>query len=54
MRQMICNDTEYFGLKIDEQKNNVVVNKRIFNEDSKTKAFYSYNEEIMTALDTVS
>jgi acetate kinase len=56
MRQMICNDMEYFGLKIDEQKNNVRGKQaNISTEDSKTKVLViPTNEELMIALDTVS
>ncbi|MGI6425859.1 MAG: acetate/propionate family kinase [Tepidanaerobacteraceae bacterium] len=56
MRQMICNDMEYFGLKIDEQKNNVRGKQAdISTEDSKTKVLViPTNEELMIALDTVS
>lgn len=56
MRQMICEDMDYFGIKIDEQKNHVRGKKAdISLEDTKTKILViPTNEELMIALDTVS
>jgi acetate kinase len=56
MRQMICEEMEYFGLMIDEQKNQVRGKQAdISSEDAKTKVLViPTNEELMIALDTVS
>jgi acetate kinase len=56
MRQMICEDMDYFGLKIDQQKNQVRGKQAdISFDDAKTKALViPTNEELMIALDTVA
>lgn len=56
MRKMICEDMEYFGLKLDEQKNQVRGKQAdISAEDAKTKILViPTNEELMIALDTVA
>ncbi len=56
MRQMICEDMEYLGIKIDETKNKVRGKQAdISSEDAKAKALViPTNEELMIALDTMS
>lgn len=56
MRQMICEEMEYFGITIDEQKNQVRGKQAdISTENAKTKVLViPTNEELMIALDTVS
>lgn len=56
MRMMICEDMEYFGLKIDEQKNQVRGKQADISADNaKTKTLViPTNEELMIALDTVA
>ena len=56
MRQMICKDLDCFGIKIDEQKNQVRGKKAdISSKDAKVKTLViPTNEELMIALDTVS
>ena len=56
MRQMICKGLDYFGIKIDDQKNQVRGKKAdISSEDAKVKTLViPTNEELMIALDTVS
>jgi acetate kinase len=53
---MICEDMDYFGLKIDQQKNQVRGKQAdISFDDAKTKALViPTNEELMIALDTVA
>lgn len=55
MREMICKNTDFLGIKIDEDKNNVRGKQAdISAEDAKTKALViPTNEELMIALDTV-
>jgi len=56
VRNMICEDMEYFGIKIDEEKNKVRGKQAdISSEDAKTKVLViPTNEELMIALDTVA
>ncbi|MFO7151669.1 MAG: acetate kinase [Bacillota bacterium] len=56
MRKMICEDMDYFGIKIDEKKNNVRGKEAdISAEGSKTKVLViPTNEELMIARDTVA
>ncbi|WP_015295433.1 acetate/propionate family kinase [Tepidanaerobacter acetatoxydans] len=56
MRQMICKDMEYLGIKIDEAKNQVRGKQAdISFEEAKAKALViPTNEELMIALDTMS
>ena len=56
MRQMICEEMEYFGITIDEQKNQVRGKQAdISTENAKAKVLViPTNEELMIALDTVS
>jgi len=55
-RKMICEDMEYFGIKIDETKNQVRGKQAdISAEDAKTKVLViPTNEELMIAMDTVA
>lgn len=56
VRKMICEDMDYFGIKIDEKKNNVRGKEAdISAEGSKTKVLViPTNEELMIARDTVA
>lgn len=56
MRMMICENMEFFGLKIDEQKNQVRGKQAdISADDANTKILViPTNEELMIALDTVA
>lgn len=56
VRNMICEDMEYFGIKIDKEKNKVRGKQAdISSEDAKTKVLViPTNEELMIALDTVA
>lgn len=56
VRKMICEDMDYFGIKIDEEKNNVRGKEAdISAEGSKTKVLViPTNEELMIARDTVA
>jgi len=55
-RRMICENMEYFGIKIDENKNKVRGKQAdISADDSRTKVLViPTNEELMIALDTVA
>lgn len=56
MRRMICEDMDYFGIRIDDTKNNVRGKEAdISADESKTRVLViPTNEELMIALDTVS
>jgi acetate kinase len=56
MREMICKDMDYFGIKIDTSKNNIRGKQAdISAPDSRTRVLViPTNEELMIALDTVS
>lgn len=56
VRKLICRNMDYFGIKIDEEKNNIRgVEADITAKDAKTKVLIiPTNEELMIALDTVS
>lgn len=56
MRKMICDNMEYFGIRIDDAKNNIRGKEAdISADDSKTRVLViPTNEELMIALDTVS
>jgi acetate kinase len=56
VRRMICEDMDYFGIKIDEEKNNIRGREAdISAEGSKTKVLViPTNEELMIARDTVA
>ncbi|HHW02915.1 MAG TPA: acetate kinase [Thermoanaerobacterales bacterium] len=56
IRKMICDEMDYFGIKIDETKNNVRGKEADISADgSKTRILViPTNEELMIALDTVS
>jgi len=56
MRRMICEDMDYFGMRIDDTKNNVRGKEADISADgSKTRILIiPTNEELMIALDTVS
>lgn len=56
VRKMICENMEFFGIKIDEEKNKVRGKKAdISAEDAKTKVLViPTNEELMIALDTLA
>jgi acetate kinase len=53
---MICEDMEFFGIKIDEEKNQVRGKQAdISAETAKTKVLViPTNEELMIAMDTVA
>jgi acetate kinase len=53
---MICDEMDYFGIKIDDAKNNVRGKEADISADgSKTRVLViPTNEELMIALDTVS
>jgi len=55
MRKMICKDMEYFGIKIDEEKNKIRGEEAdISAPDAKVKTLViPTNEELMIAMDTV-
>lgn len=55
MRQMICKDMDYFGIKIDEEKNKIRGQEAdISAQDAKAKTLViPTNEELMIAMDTV-
>jgi len=55
-RKMICEDMEFFGIKIDEEKNQVRGKQAdISAEAAKTKVLViPTNEELMIAMDTVA
>jgi acetate kinase len=56
MRKMICENMEYFGIRIDDARNNIRGKEAdISAEDSKTRVLViPTNEELMIALDTVA
>ena len=56
MRQSICSNMDYFGIEIDDEKNNVRGKQaEISPDNAKTKVLViPTNEELMIALDTVS
>ena len=56
MRQSICGNMDYFGIEIDDEKNNVRGKQaEISPDNAKTKVLViPTNEELMIALDTVS
>lgn len=56
MRQSICKDMDYLGIKLDQEKNNVRgENALISADDAKVKVVViPTNEELMIALETVS
>lgn len=56
MRQSICKNMDYFGIKLDEEKNNIRgKNAQISSDDAKVKVLViPTNEELMIALETVS
>ncbi|AYO30422.1 MAG: acetate kinase [Thermoanaerobacteraceae bacterium] len=56
IRRMICDEMDYFGIKIDDAKNNVRGKEADISADgSKTRVLViPTNEELMIALDTVS
>ncbi|MDY4561721.1 MAG: acetate kinase [Peptostreptococcus porci] len=55
MREMICKDMDFFGIKLDAEKNNVRGKERVIStDDSKVKVLLiPTNEELMIARDTV-
>ncbi|MDY4128645.1 acetate kinase [Peptostreptococcus porci] len=55
MREMICKDMDFFGIKLDAEKNNVRGKERVVStDDSKVKVLLiPTNEELMIARDTV-
>lgn len=56
MRKMICENMEYFGIRIDDARNNIRGKEAdISAKDSKTRVLViPTNEELMIALDTVA
>lgn len=56
MRESICENMDCFGIKLDEEKNNVRgENAKISSDDAKVKVLViPTNEELMIALETVS